>query len=112
MILKTDPHAKRLLEAVADIAFIAGAHRYHSGDSREDIDLIIDGAFRFEAKRKVDEQGNETYDGGDYMTAIEGFAFDLLGIPDPYIKSPASPATGNAEPTTLGDGKTQEGEKQ
>lgn len=106
MILATDPEARRLLETVADIAFIAGAKDYHSGDSRQDIDLFIKGAFEFEKKRKVDEKGNETYDDEDYMTAIERFAYDLLELEPLWGQQP--PATGNATPTLIGDGETQE----
>jgi hypothetical protein len=105
VILATDPEARRLLEAVADIAFIAGANHYHSGDSRQDTDLFIKGAFEFEKKRKVDEKRNETYDGEDYMTAIERFAYDLLELEPLWGQQP--PATGNATPTLIGDGETQ-----
>lgn len=65
-----------LMETVADIAYMAGVVRYDSGagDSRFDISQFIKWAEEFEAMLQVDEQGNETYGGDDYLTAVEKFA--------------------------------------
>jgi len=71
------PKSQRLLETVADIAYIAGAKRFHSGDSRQDIAHFIQLARQFEKARKV-KDGNETYFGKDYMTAIEEFTLKNL----------------------------------
>lgn len=66
----------RSRETLADIAYMAGAHRYHSGDSREDISRFIAWAEEFEARHKdVDWNTN----GHDYMTAIEQFTAEKLG---------------------------------
>jgi hypothetical protein len=65
---------KRRLEAVADIAFVAGAYRYHSGDSRKDVEDFIAWADEFESTRTCPPDGNETYNGKDYMTAVAEFA--------------------------------------
>jgi len=73
-LLDDDSSEVRLLEAVADIAFLAGAQRYHSGDSREDVAQFIAWAREFEPRREVSDDGEETYDGEDYMTAIEEFS--------------------------------------
>lgn len=73
-LLDDDSPEVRLLEAVADIAFLAGAQRYHSGDSREDVAQFIAWAREFEPRREVSTAGEETYDGQDYMTAIEEFS--------------------------------------
>lgn len=69
----SDPET-RLLEAVADIAFLAGAQRYHSGDSREDVSQFIAWAREFETRREVSDDGEETYNGENYMIAIEEFS--------------------------------------
>lgn len=74
------PIHQRPLETVADIAFIAGAKRYHSGDSRQDVQDIITWAAEFEQWREVDAQGNETYHGKDYLTAIEEFALNKMNL--------------------------------
>jgi hypothetical protein len=73
----SDPET-RLLETVADIAYLAGAKRYHSGDSREDVQTFIEWAREFELIRRVDARGNETYCGAGYLRAIEVFAFEKL----------------------------------
>jgi len=64
----------RLLEAVADIAFLAGAQRYRSGDSRKDVSQFIAWAREFETRREVSDDGEETYNGENYMIAIEEFS--------------------------------------
>lgn len=63
----------RLLEAVADIAYMAGTKGYYSGDSRRDMATFIAWAQEFEAGRKEDAEGNEQYFGEEYMSAIETF---------------------------------------
>lgn len=65
---------KRLLETVAEIAYIAGTKGHYSGDSRRDISDFIAWAMEFETHRREDAVGNETYFDKDYMTAIEEFA--------------------------------------
>jgi hypothetical protein len=60
-------------EALADIAYMAAARRYHSGDSRDDIDTFIQWANEFEGLRVSDGKGNELYDGEPYMDAIQTF---------------------------------------
>lgn len=64
---------RELMEAVADIAMVAGGDGYYGGDSRADISNMIMWAVEFEAKRKTDEHGETTYDGLNYMEAIEQF---------------------------------------
>jgi hypothetical protein len=71
---------QRLLETVADIAYLAGAKRFHSGDSREDVTYFISLAEQFETLRRVDANEVETYNGKDYLTAIEEFAFEKLNL--------------------------------
>jgi hypothetical protein len=69
-----DPNLpRRIQEAVADIAYIAGGRGYYSGDSRQDIADFIKWAEEFERLYKLDALGNETYNGKDYMTAVEEF---------------------------------------
>lgn len=86
-ILPEDPAQKdgaagsasvRLLETVADIAWLAGAKKYHGGDSREDISRFIEWAKEFEGGLSIDQEGNQTYYGDDYMIAIEKFALARL----------------------------------
>ncbi len=68
---------QRLLETVADIAYLAGASRHYSGDSREDLQQYITWAEAFERLRVV-QGGDETYNGQPYMEAIEIFMQDKL----------------------------------
>lgn len=70
----------RRLETVADLAYLAGAKRFHSGDSRADVTWFIRLAEEFETLRRVDADGNETYRGKEYMAAIEEFAFEKLNL--------------------------------
>lgn len=58
------------METLADIAFMAGVKRYHSGDSREDIDTFIRWANEFESKHSGTEWDTP---GKDYILAIEEF---------------------------------------
>jgi len=79
--LDTDTKDFRLMEAVADIAYQAGVAKYYSGNSRTDIHNFISWAHEFETHRRVDADGNESYFGKDYMTAIEEFAVAKLNAP-------------------------------
>lgn len=74
----TTGREQRLLEAVADIAYIAGGRSFYSGDSRKDISDFIEWAVEFESHRNMSTEGVETYHGDDYMTAIEKFALKKL----------------------------------
>jgi hypothetical protein len=83
--LSTGP---RLLETISDISFLAGAIRYHSGDSREDIQQFIAWAKEFEAGRKMIVMGSEKverYNGMDYLSAIEAFAYSKLNQHPEYF---------------------------
>ncbi len=68
-----DPKTYRLCEAVVDIAWIAGAQRYHTGDSREDVANIIKWAEEFEAQFTQERE-----DAGEYMLDIEAWAEEKL----------------------------------
>ena len=67
----------RLLETVADIAWLAGRVRHHRGDSREDVQTYVSWAREFEAGRTVLPDGTEQYPGEpgqqEYLSAIETF---------------------------------------
>jgi hypothetical protein len=58
----------KILEAVADIAYVAGFHKYSSGDSRLDISQYIQWAAEFE---KIHQTTN--WDEADYIFLIEEF---------------------------------------
>ncbi|MDI6722452.1 MAG: hypothetical protein QMD97_02745 [Candidatus Aenigmarchaeota archaeon] len=58
----------KLLETVADIAYIAGFHKYYSGNSRLDISEYIQWAVEFE---KVHQKTD--WDKADYMLLVEEF---------------------------------------
>ena len=59
---------RKILETLADIAYIAGDMKYFSGDSRADINCFIYWATEFEKmNRKTD------WDEVDYILAIEAF---------------------------------------
>lgn len=65
----------RLLEALADIAYLAGQKGFFSGDSRNDIAEFIVWAKEFE------EVHDETdWDEVDYMDTIEAFTLNKLRI--------------------------------
>jgi hypothetical protein len=64
-----------LHETIADIAFIAGAKRYHSGDSREDVENFIKWAHEFQQKNRGRQWGTH---GHDYMEEIEKLAKEKL----------------------------------
>lgn len=63
----------RLCEVVADIAYIAGALKFYSGDSREDIERMITWAVEFEAQFTKERE-----DAGEYMGDVELFAYTKL----------------------------------
>lgn len=65
-----------LLEAVADIAYIAGEEKYNTGDSRSDIADFITWAKEFEEINKDVEWG--ITEGPDYIDAITDFTYDKL----------------------------------
>ncbi len=59
----------KLLETLADIAYIAGYHQYYSGDSRMDMSEIIAWTMEFEAIHQ-----DTDWDEENYMLAVEAFA--------------------------------------
>lgn len=65
----------KLLEAVADIAYIAGQRGFFSGDSRQDIAEFIRWANEFETLNEETD-----WDENDYQEAIEAFADHKLRI--------------------------------
>lgn len=75
-----DNQFARRMEAVADIAMIAGANMLDSDDSREDIARIVELAEEFEQHRVCPPGGEETYFGKNYMEAIEEFAIKKLSL--------------------------------
>lgn len=77
-----------LAEAIADIAFTAGYHRYYSGDSREDISSFVYWAQEFEEKYKGVKWGTEGSEGQDYMEAIEAFAEDKIKLKKNQMATP------------------------
>lgn len=64
---------RKLLETVADIAFIAGSSNYYSGDSRADISTFIWWAEEFEQSHVNTDWHDE-----DYMLAIEEFTIGRI----------------------------------
>jgi hypothetical protein len=58
----------KLLEAIADIAYIAGYHKYSSGDSRLDASLFLAWANEFEKLHKITD-----WEQADYISLIEEF---------------------------------------
>lgn len=65
----------KLLEAVADIAYIAGQRGFFSGDSRQDIAEFIRWANEFETLNEETD-----WDETDYEDAIEAFTENKLRI--------------------------------
>ena len=59
----------KLLETIADIAYIAGYRKYSSGDSRLDASLFLAWANEFEKLNKITD-----WDQADYISRIEEFA--------------------------------------
>jgi hypothetical protein len=60
--------SRKLLEATADIAYIAGVKGYYSGNSRADINNFIYWAEQFEKQNKKTDWDSESY-----IKAIEDF---------------------------------------
>lgn len=75
---KVAPPIYRLCEVVADIAYLSGSRRYHSGDSREDIMHFIHWAQEFEQAN-----ANTDWDCGthNYMDAIQEWTEEKLCEP-------------------------------
>ncbi len=65
----------KLLEALADIAYLAGQKGFFSGDSRQDIAEFISWAREFET---MHDETN--WDEVDYHDAIEAFTLNKLRI--------------------------------
>ena len=63
----------RLLETVADIAYLAGVQRFYSGNSRQDMANFIWWAREFELLH-----AHTTWEEVDYMLAVEAFAKEKL----------------------------------
>ena len=59
----------KALETIADIAYIAGYHKYYSGDSRLDASLFLAWANEFEKIHKKTD-----WEQADYISLIEEFA--------------------------------------
>lgn len=64
-------------EVVADIAYLAGASRYHSGDSRKDCADFLKWAQEFEKEHENTPWGTA---GFDYMLEVEKFAKYKLSL--------------------------------
>jgi hypothetical protein len=60
---------RKILETLADIAYIAGDKKYFSGDSRADINCFIYWANEFEKMNSKTD-----WDEVNYILAIEAFA--------------------------------------
>jgi hypothetical protein len=63
----------KLLQAVADISYIAGTEKHYSGNSRFDISEYIRWPKEFERIHKNTDWSDE-----DYMLAIEKYADDRI----------------------------------
>lgn len=63
----------RLLETVADIAYLAGVQRFYSGNSRQDMANFIWWAREFELLH-----AHTAWEEADYMLAVEAFAKEKL----------------------------------
>ncbi len=66
---------RKLLDAVADIAYIVGTKGYYSGDSRADINEIIWWAEQFEKLHNNTDWGTN-----DYIIAIEDYTNQKLAL--------------------------------
>lgn len=58
----------KLLETIADIAYIAGYYKYSSGDSRLDASLFLAWANEFEKHHKITD-----WEQADYISLIEEY---------------------------------------
>ena len=63
----------KLLETVADIAYIAGQQKFYSGNSRADISEFIYWAHEFEKKNL-----KTNWDESDYILTIEEFTNEKM----------------------------------
>lgn len=75
----TEDQIYSLCEAVADISYIAGSKKYHTGNSRADISEFIRWAKEFEEINKGSEWGINTEK--DYIEAIEEFTLNKMKNP-------------------------------
>jgi hypothetical protein len=94
------PPSQRTMETIAEIAYIAGEFQYYGGDSRKDIAEYFEWAEEFESARQVDPDGNETYGGLDYISAIWDFTRRKIGEyrePDAIRQIPPNPDGRNGE---------------
>jgi hypothetical protein len=66
---------QKLLEAIADISYIAGSHNYSSGNSRQDISEFIYWAVQFEKQHSKTDWDKE-----DYILAIDDFTIGKLKV--------------------------------
>lgn len=64
---------QKLLETIADIAYLAGQKGYYSGDSRADISKYIYWATQFEKEHLKTDWGNT-----DYIIAIENYTLEKI----------------------------------
>jgi hypothetical protein len=75
--LTKEEKINRLCEAVADIAFTAGYHRYYTGDSRLNIIEFILWAKEFEKKWEGKMWGADDSD-NNYAEEIRAFAYEKI----------------------------------
>jgi len=64
----------KILQTVADIAYLAGYKKHYSGNSRFDISEYIIWAKEFEQIHQYNDWDNE-----DYMLTIEQYAIQKIG---------------------------------
>lgn len=64
---------QKLLETVADIAYIAGEMKFYSGDSRADVSELIYWASEFEKRNS-----KTNWDEVNYILAIQEFAKEKI----------------------------------
>ena len=69
----------KILETIADIAYIAGYHKYYSGDSRLDASLFIEWANEFEKMHK-----NKDWEQAGYISLIEEFTENKIKAEQEY----------------------------
>lgn len=69
------PPGQRVAETAVSIAYLAGESSYHSSARALSSSDYIQFAEEFEAKRRVDEDGNETYDGTYYENSLFSFTY-------------------------------------
>ena len=64
----------KLLETIADISYLAGECKFHSGDSRADVSEFVRWAIEFEK-----ENTKTNWDEKDYILSVESFTLEKLG---------------------------------